>query len=56
MSPMLVAALALLLTLAWGQQAESVDRPRGNIALGATYTLDPPPTTGSAPTPAILSS
>ena len=46
MSPMLVAALALLLTLAWGQQAESVDRPRGNIALGATYTLDPPPNYG----------
>ena len=36
----------LLVALAWSQPAPATDRTGDNIALGSTYTLDPPPNYG----------
>ncbi len=54
MRPMLAAATSLIVALAWAQAAESADRPSGNIALGASYTLDPGPNYGLCSDPGDL--
>ncbi len=51
MRPTLAAATSLIVALAWARAAEYVDRPSDNIALGASYTIDPSPNYGHCTDP-----